>query len=798
MDQLPRSNDAYNNLFADSQPYHPYDSDFLNGNASTSQNPSWGLNTSGYEPNQLGAQGANHTTTQPGPGNQFNVNRALSHSPAPFGQNAFGVYPPQQSFQPYSWPQYDPALFPPGYGNQPQNPGTIAPHALQQSRSPAPAGNAYVGAGLLQSAVGQPRTSSASTPSNVHQNALIGAIPKGIDNGYMSTINCDQLVRATNSERMGNYLSVGRDAQEWPVNRTTTVPHGAILEKVHLDKVLPRYIKKGDAKTQFFAKRITANAAAAITATETVTPQVDKAAASTKTGHATSSSTKRPDPEPVAGIKRPASNAGEGGAIKKAATMGTKITGVATTAKPTGVVKRPATVNAVTKPAANVVSVVKTKQVTAKPSSFFSSLQSATKKPGTSIKAGIPAQAAGSTLADRKVAPPVTAAPTATFSFAETMAKLSMPKEEKPAATKLEKQLPSETAAEKAKRLRKEIRRKLHVSFKLGDELEQVRYFKHDPEEEIGHDDSQMRDVSDVGGEGRMLKLHAERMEVDEDDSEEADQKLVDFKEPSPVDFSVIDDDERARNYVQCGGKLELESAERAVREQYEANTLIVFYTDEKDIPPNPREPANPYDGEPTSTMKEFGASEEKFALRAKHRKAMRPQAFHAPQQPTFDLSALGHFVGHQHQGTPAQQVPNLDIQKLLDSLGPSLQQQQPQAPILGFPNLAPTQPPPMNQYQAPQQPGTQPIDLSAILAAIGGQPAAPQMTGAFGAPPVMGYQSQMQQPQMGGQYDGGNEGRSRHHGANSQYKTKVCKYWQEGKCAKGEACTYLHEEPGI
>ncbi|KAK0889942.1 hypothetical protein LTR02_015072 [Friedmanniomyces endolithicus] len=1031
MDQLPRSNDAYNNLFADSQPYHPYDSDFLNGNASTSQNPSWGLNTSGYEPNQLGAQGANHTTTQPGPGNQFNVNRALSHSPAPFGQNAFGVYPPQQSFQPYSWPQYDPALFPPGYGNQPQNPGTIAPHALQQSRSPAPAGNAYVGAGLLQSAVGQPRTSSASTPSNVHQNALIGAIPKGIDNGYMSTINCDQLVRATNSERMGNYLSVGRDAQEWPVNRTTTVPQyaprksknelrklagndqsllekigkkslkkeraigipmiprggfvvskdlddpsesikyegesssseesdnddssytsdddlegsplpskrpdslkggveydvikalwrpkrkaisgddirkgivdfwevvktirdrwktdggavteaekknrqgelpllrsrvkdqrdmmevafsaalkhghrsivellgennalvflcyqflldrfkdddlnsplprvilelmtlfttlsGAILEKVHLDKVLPRYIKKGDAKTQFFAKRITANAAAAITATETVTPQVDKAAASTKTGHATSSSTKRPDPEPLAGIKRPASNAGEGGAIKKAATMSTKITGVATTAKPTGVVKRPATVNAVTKPAANVVSVVKTKQVTAKPSSFFSSLQSATKKPGTSIKAGIPAQAAGSTLADRKVAPPVTAAPTATFSFAETMAKLSMPKEEKPAATKLEKQLPSETAAEKAKRLRKEIRRKLHVSFKLGDELEQVRYFKHDPEEEIGHDDSQMRDVSDVGGEGRMLKLHAERMEVDEDDSEEADQKLVDFKEPSPVDFSVIDDDERARNYVQCGGKLELESAERAVREQYEANTLIVFYTDEKDIPPNPREPANPYDGEPTSTMKEFGAPEEKFALRAKHRKAMRPQAFHAPQQPTFDLSALGHFVGHQHQGTPAQQVPNLDIQKLLDSLGPSLQQQQPQAPILGFPNLAPTQPPPMNQYQAPQQPGTQPIDLSAILAAIGGQPAAPQMTGAFGAPPAMGYQSQMQQPPMGGQYDGGNEGRSRHHGANSQYKTKVCKYWQEGKCAKGEACTYLHEEPGI
>jgi len=227
MDQLPRSNDAYNNLFAESQPYHPYNSDFLNGNGSTLQTPSWGLNTSAYDPNQVVLQGANQSTTLPGPGNQFNVNRALSHSPAPFGQNTFGGYPPQQSFQPYSLPQYDPALFPSGYGTQPQNLGTIAPHALQQSRSPALVGNAYIGAGLPQSSVGQPRTSSASTPINLNQHALIGAIPKGIDNGYMSTINFDQLVRATSSERMGNYLSVGRDAQEWPVNRTTTVPQYA-------------------------------------------------------------------------------------------------------------------------------------------------------------------------------------------------------------------------------------------------------------------------------------------------------------------------------------------------------------------------------------------------------------------------------------------------------------------------------------------------------------------------------------------------------------------------------------------
>ncbi|TKA57900.1 hypothetical protein B0A55_12977 [Friedmanniomyces simplex] len=936
-------------------------------------------------------------------------------------QNAFGGYPPQQTFQPYQQPQYDPTLFTPGYGNPPQNLGTIAPQALQQPRSPAPVGDTYGGAVLPQSATGQQRMSSVSTPANVNQHALIAAIPKGIDNGFMSTINFDQLVRATNSERMGNYLSVGRDAQEWPVHRTTTVPqyvprksknelrklvgndrllldkigkksvkkeramgipviprgafavskgpgsnderikyegdtssseesddeddssytseedlessplpskrpdslkggveydamkalwrpkrkainsddirkgivdfwevvktirdrwktdaaavteaekknrqgelpllrsrvkdqrdmievalkaalkHGhrsivevlgenhalvfvcyqflldrfkiddvnsplprvilelmtlfttlseATLEKVHLDKVLPRYIKKGDAKTQYFAKRITANAAAAVTATKDAAPQVPKSAASAKAGTAASLSAKRPDPEPVAGIKRAASNAGEGGAVKKVATMAAKTNGVAAAAKPTGVVKKPAITNAATKPAATAVPVMKTKQVTAKPSSFFSSLQSATKKPGTSIKAGTPAQAAGAKSAERKVALSVSAASKPTFSFAETMANLSKPKEEKPAA-KVEKQLPPETPEEKAKRLRKEARHKLHVSFKLGDELEQVRYFTHDPEEEIGHDDSQMRDVSDVGGEGRMLKLHADMME-----------------EPSQIDFSVIDDDERARNYVQCGGKLEPESTERATRQQYEANTLIVFYTDEKDIPPNPREPANPYNGEPLSDMKTFGAPDEKFAVRAKHRKAMRPQTFPAPQQRPFDMSALGHFVSHQQQqGPSAQQAPNLDIQKLLASLGPSLHQQQPQAPpMMGFPGINPSLAAPLNPLQA-MQPGAQPIDLSAILAAIGGQPAAPQMTGAFGAPPpttTMGYPPQLQQPPMGGQqYDGGNDQRARHlgggGGGGSTYKTKVCKYWQEGKCMKGEACTYLHEEP--
>ncbi|KAK5686721.1 hypothetical protein LTR17_026898 [Elasticomyces elasticus] len=1002
MDQIPRSNDAYNNLFADNQQYHAYDNQFLNGTDSNFQDASWSLNAS--------------NTLPPIPVSNShlnNVNRSLSHSPAPFGQNAFNGYPAQQSFQPYQQQaQYDPAIFNSGYNHQqPQSLGTIAPQALQQTRSPAPTGNPYAGLNYGSNNIGQQRNGSLGTSTNVNQHALIAAIPKGVDNGYMSVIDFDQLVRATNSERMGNFISVGRDAQEWPVNRTTTVPvyvprksknelrrfvgndrsllekigkkslkkelkkerrpmgipvipiggfkvakplgqtdekikyegdtssseesddddssytseeedeesplpakrpeslkggveydavkalwrpkrkylssdelrtsitdfwevvkvirdrwkidaaavveaeeknrkgelpllksrvkdqrdmievafkaalkHGhreivqllgsnhtlvyvcyqflldrhkeeeyngplarvtlelmtlfttlsnAILEKTHLDKVLQRYVKKGDAKTQYFAKRIVSNAAAAVDTVKDVTAQGNKLAAPAKAGNATSLPAKRPDPEPVAGIKRPASNSGEGGVVKKPATMAARANGVAAAAKPTGVVKRPATGTTAAKAALPTATITKTKQVSSKPSSFFSSLQSATKKPGTSIKAGTPAQASGSKPAERKTAPTAAAPARSTFSFAETMANLYKPKDDVPAATKQEKQLPPETAEARAKRLRKEERRKLHVSFKIGEELEQIRYFTHDPEEEIGHDDSQMRDVSDVGGEGRMLKLHADQMEVDEDDGDDVpEQKLIEFKQPRPIDFSVIEDDERNRNYVQCGGKLKPESAERAVREQYEADTLIVFYTDEKDIPANPREPGNPYTGEPISSVVQFGAPEEKFEIRAKQKKAMRPQPHNAPQQRPFDMSSLGPFVG---QHAPAPQ--GLDIQKLLASLNPSFQQQPLQAPpMMGFPGAAQGPPPSFNSFQPPQQHNQQ-LDLSAILAAI--QPGAPQM-GVFGAPPMMGYQPPMQQAPMAGHTGG--------------YKTEVCKYWQKGKCTKGDSCTYLHE----
>ena len=65
------------------------------------------------------------------------------------------------------------------------------------------------------------------------------------------------------------------------------------------------------------------------------------------------------------------------------------------------------------------------------------------------------------------------------------------------------------------------------------------------------------------------------------------------------VDFSVIEADELARNCSTRGGNMEVKSHERAVQEQRELTTLMVIYTSSSDIPPSPREPSNPYSGEP-------------------------------------------------------------------------------------------------------------------------------------------------------------------------------------------------------
>lgn len=193
------------------------------------------------------------------------------------------------------------------------------------------------------------------------------------------------------------------------------------------------------------------------------------------------------------------------------------------------------------------------------------------------------------------------------FSFADTMANLNKPKA-KETTPKLEEPKLTETAVEKKKRLRKEMRRSLRVTFRPESSLVEVRYFTHDPEEELGHDASMMRDVSDVGGEGRMFKQHQDAMDLDEEDDEPSEVELHQYRDPVSVDFSTVEKDERDRNYAPYGGGMLVpESAEKDTREQHEATTLMVFYTHKSDIPPSPKEPTDPYNGD-TIEVKEFGS----------------------------------------------------------------------------------------------------------------------------------------------------------------------------------------------
>ena len=112
------------------------------------------------------------------------------------------------------------------------------------------------------------------------------------------------------------------------------------------------------------------------------------------------------------------------------------------------------------------------------------------------------------------------------------MANLNKPKEL--ASAKSEDVRPPETDEEKAKRLRKESRRSLRVSFKPDDGLVEVRTFVHDPDEELGHDDSMVRDVGDIRQEGQTLKMHRD-LDVpdDEDDNGMPEETLIPWALPS-------------------------------------------------------------------------------------------------------------------------------------------------------------------------------------------------------------------------------------------------------------------------
>lgn len=173
------------------------------------------------------------------------------------------------------------------------------------------------------------------------------------------------------------------------MNRCVTLDQ-VVLEKTKFDKVLPRLIKRGDSRVKDLAQQILGNAAAL--AKKKAEASHDARDSSAKeNGPSKSLPTRKPPPEPVLVTRRPKEGEKSSVLPQKKATPAT--TSSASRAPGSGkgmgmFSKRPSVSAAESKPTASGsaqnVGKPKTNHVAAKPSGFFSSLQSASKKPGTS------------------------------------------------------------------------------------------------------------------------------------------------------------------------------------------------------------------------------------------------------------------------------------------------------------------------------------------------------------------------------------------------------------------------------
>lgn len=617
-----------------------------------------------------------------------------------------------------------------------------------------------------------------------------------------------------------------------------------MLDKVKMEKILARFAKKSSQEIKALVQQVLSNAAAATQLKATVdSPEPSK---STPPG---GPSPMKNSPQ-LAGIKRPRDeSAGDRPLTKKV--VPTKV--IPEASKPL------ALQNALAKKAEATSKAVKAEQTNgtsaaAKPKvavssqaakpvpNVFSSLVSASKKPGTSNAARAAAAAKEKAAADaapkkepitKKDSPPPTIAPSSTtaprastFSFTQTLAGLNKPKE---VEQKKVEDHPDETEEEKAKRLRKEARRRLRVTWKPDENLTEIRIFTHHPDEEVGHADSMTRDMDDVGGEGRMLKMHKDLDEIDEDEEAKAvGEDVSGYSPPSEVEFEGIEEDERNRNYIKRGGKQEPDSPEKIAQEQREQTTLMVVYALPSEIPPSPKEPPAGNDDENYDPPTPFGEPTE-AQVRARERQ------YYASQQstktngmnPQTDLSAIFALAGSQPQNSqPAKPLTDLERTFSLYSQMPPQPQPQAQAPAApagGFDftrllaavqqSQQPQQPLPYSQPQPqpqPAAPSTTP-DLAALLASLQAQQHQPAAT-----QPSFPFLTQPQQPS----YDQSDYNTGRKHGRDDSdldggrgrdeaqeeyeerqrkkqmqnYKTVVCRFWKEGKCKKGDGCTYIHD----
>lgn len=146
-----------------------------------------------------------------------------------------------------------------------------------------------------------------------------------------------------------------------------------------------------------------------------------------------------------------------------------------------------------------------------------------------------------------------------------------------------------ETPEEKARRLRKEKRRHLRVSWKEGEALTEVRLFHKDVAEDEGRASNMIRDAHDDRSEGMQFKKANQAQFEEDDDDEPADES--EWSMPTGIDFSVIPQNQRSKASVTRGGLKDFESQQQKLLAEREKTELMVIYTDPIDIPPSPKSP---------------------------------------------------------------------------------------------------------------------------------------------------------------------------------------------------------------